>query len=206
VTPSWVTGWLDYSANPSDTNTDFLINGLLGPYVKSVAIYKCPADISCTFGATGAPRVRSYSMNGSLGPDGTAQADPHIKPASWLPYPTYKDYIKESELNTLGPTDMWVLLDEDVDSVNDGSFAIQMPASAAGTEWIDLPAKAHGNSCGFSFADGHSEIHKWLAPENIANVDFQPKSKTGIFELRDPDILWMAKHTSERSDGTALPY
>jgi prepilin-type N-terminal cleavage/methylation domain-containing protein/prepilin-type processing-associated H-X9-DG protein len=209
VTPSWVTGWLDYSGNAADTNVDFLVNGILGPYLKSVAVYKCPADNSASFGATGSPRVRSYSMNAALGPDGTSQADPHIKPASWLPGPptgNYKNYIKENELNTLGPSDMWVLLDEDVDSINDGSFAVQMPASAAATTWIDLPAKAHGNSCGFSFADGHSEIHKWLAPENIANVDYQPKPKTGIFELRDPDILWMAKHTSERSDGTPLPY
>jgi prepilin-type processing-associated H-X9-DG protein len=81
-----------------------------------------------------------------------------------------------------------------------------MPSAAASTIWIDLPAKAHGNSCGFSFADGHSEIHKWMAPENIDNVDYQPKPKTGIYELRDPDILWMAKHTSVRSDGAALPY
>ena len=207
--PSWVTGWLDYSGNAADTNTDYLINSqyaMMGNYVKSAAAYKCPADNSASFGRTGLPRVRSYSMNGALGADGSAQADPHNKPNDWLKYPTYKNYIKENELTTPGPSDMWVLLDEDVDSINDGSFAVQMPSSAAATTWIDLPAKAHGNSCGFSFADGHSEIHKWMAPENIDNVDYVPKPKTGIFELRDPDILWMAKHTSARTDGTPLPY
>ena len=115
-------------------------------------------------------RVRSYSMNGALGSDGSGQADPHAKPHGWLPYPTYKNYIRENELTTPGPSDMWVLLDEDVDSINDGSFAVHMPSSAAATTWIDLSAKAHGNACGLPFADGHSEIHKWLVPENIDNV------------------------------------
>jgi prepilin-type processing-associated H-X9-DG protein len=209
TTLSWVTGWLDYNGAQADTNVDFLVSSeysLLGPYLKNPAVYKCPVDNSMTYGATGMPRVRSYSMNAALGTDGTAQTDPHNKPNSWLPYPTYKDYIKESDLLLPAPSDMWVLLDEDVDSINDGSFAVQMPASAASTEWIDLPAKAHGNSCGFSFADGHSEIHKWMAPANIANVDYQPKPKSGIFELRDPDILWLATHTSVRTDGTALGY
>jgi prepilin-type processing-associated H-X9-DG protein len=81
-----------------------------------------------------------------------------------------------------------------------------MPTSAAATKWVDLPAKAHGNSCGFSFADGHSEIHKWMSPGAIPNVSFQPSPKGGIVELRDPDILWIAKHTSEYIDGTPLQY
>jgi prepilin-type N-terminal cleavage/methylation domain-containing protein/prepilin-type processing-associated H-X9-DG protein len=208
TTLSWVTGWLDYNGNASDTNTDFLTSStlsILGSYTRSAAVYKCPADISLSHGLTGDPRVRSYSMNNALGPDGNPQADPHIKPNSWLKSPPFRNYIKETELITLGPSDMWVLLDEHVDSINDGSFAVQMPSSAASTEWIDLPAKAHGNSCGFSFADGHSEIHKWLAPDNIPNITYQPAAKN-LFELRDPDILWIAKHTSEYIDGTPLPY
>jgi prepilin-type N-terminal cleavage/methylation domain-containing protein/prepilin-type processing-associated H-X9-DG protein len=209
TTLSWVTGWLDYSGNEADTNTDFLINSqyaLLGPYIKASAAYRCSVDRSKSSGTTGFDRVRSYSMNNALGIDGTTQTDPHIKPKSWLPYPTFKNFIKESELTTLGPSDMWVLIDEDVDSINDGSFAVQMPATAAATVWVDIPSKAHNNACGFSFADGHSEIHKWLQPENIDNVDYTTKSKDPTGHLRDPDILWVAKHTSIRSDGTPLPY
>jgi prepilin-type N-terminal cleavage/methylation domain-containing protein/prepilin-type processing-associated H-X9-DG protein len=209
ITPSWVTGWEDYSGNPSNTNADFLINGLLGPYVKSVNVYRCPVDDSKNFGQTGDPRLRTYSMNAALGPDGTPQTDPHIKPKSWLPSAPdgpYKNFIKESEMNILGPSDLWVLVDESPDSVNDGSFAVQMPGTAASTVWIDIPSKAHNNACGFSFADGHSEIHKWMAPGNIPNVTYQLASKSGIFELRDPDILWVAKHTSLRIDGVPLPY
>ncbi|HWD92494.1 MAG TPA: prepilin-type N-terminal cleavage/methylation domain-containing protein [Verrucomicrobiae bacterium] len=206
TTASFVTGWEDYSGSPSNTNVDYIINGLLGAYVKSTKVYRCPVDNSLTFGQTGEPRLRTYSMNAAVGPDGTIQPDPHDKPKSWLPYPTYRNFIKESELNVLGPSDLWVLVDESPDSVNDGSFAVQIPGTAASTEWIDIPSKAHNNACGFSFADGHSEIHKWESPGNIPSVTYTLASKSGIFELRDPDILWVAKHTSVRMDGTPLPY
>jgi prepilin-type N-terminal cleavage/methylation domain-containing protein/prepilin-type processing-associated H-X9-DG protein len=214
TTLSWVTGWLDYSGADPDTNIDYLVSSersLLGQYLKAPAVYKCPADHSKTFGATGDPRVRSYSMNAALGPNGnTDGTDQHIKwptpSGNYLPWPKYKIYLKESELTSPNPSDVWVLVDEDVDSINDGAFAVQMPNSAPATAWVDIPSKAHGNACGFSFADGHSEIHKWLSPGNIDDVNYVTKSKNPTFQLNDRDIQWVAKHTSARSDGSALPY
>ncbi len=203
TTPSWVTGWLDYSGNPADTNIQFLISPqycMLAIYLRDPAVYKCPADMSCQYGLKGLPRVRTYSMNAALGPDAISIQN------SWLPVTAYKVYLKENEMTVPDPSDMWVFLDEDVDSINDGSFAVKMPATAKATEWVDMPGKAHGNSCGFSFADGHSEIHKWLEPGNIEAPNYSTLIKTGIFELGDPDILWMAKHTSTFSDGEGLPY
>jgi len=209
TTLSWVTGVLDYSGSPADTNLSYLIDpqyAMLAVYLgKSYAVYKCPTDQSCSLGASGDPRVRSYSMNAALGIGGETETDPHAKANDWLKYPTYRTYIKENDMTSPAPSDLWVLLDEDPDSINDGSFAVQMPAAAAATIWVDMPSKAHGNSCGFSFADGHSEIHKWLSPGNIAAVTYQLLNK-GTPELNDPDILWLAKHTSARSDGAALPY
>jgi prepilin-type N-terminal cleavage/methylation domain-containing protein len=50
---SWVTGWLDFTSSLDNINTDYLINfektgyyGHLGPYVKTPAVFKCPADKS----------------------------------------------------------------------------------------------------------------------------------------------------------------
>jgi len=204
-----VTGWLDYAGSAADTNTSYLTDpqlALLGSYFsKSSGSFKCAADQSCTMGANGIPRVRSYSMNAALGPGGEPEGDQHMKANDWLKYPTYRTFIKESEMIAPAPADLWVLIDEDPDSINDGSFAVQMPASAPATMWIDMPSKAHGNSCGFSFADGHSEIHKWLNPGNISTVTYTPLSK-GLPALSDPDILWLARHTSSRMDGVALPY
>jgi len=212
TTASWVTGYMGYGSSYSyaDTNTSYLTDpqyAMLAPYLgKSAGIYKCPTDQSCDQGASGTPRIRSYSMNSALGIGGEPEGDPHMKANDWLKYPTYRTYIKEIDMTSPAPADLWVMVDEDPDSINDGSFAVQMPASAPATAWVDIPSKAHGSSCGFSFADGHSEIHKWLQAGSIMNVDYQPKPKPLPVVLSDVDIQWVAEHTSARSDGIALPY
>ncbi len=52
---------------------------------------------------------------------------------------------------------LWVLVDEDVSGLNDGAFAFRMDTP----KWIDIPGTYHAGGCGFAFADGHSETHKW---------------------------------------------
>src|SRR6267378_2512907 len=59
----WLDGWLNYKGAADNTNVNLLRQGLLGPYLKSVAVHKCPADKSLSFGTRGAPRVRSISMS-----------------------------------------------------------------------------------------------------------------------------------------------
>src|ERR1041384_2066547 len=42
----WVDGWLDFNAGTKDnTNILFLLNAKIGPYTKSIGIYRCPGDI-----------------------------------------------------------------------------------------------------------------------------------------------------------------
>jgi len=38
------------------------------------------------------------------------------------------------------------------------------PGNSANYGFFDLPGSWHHRACGFSFADGHSEIRKWRAP------------------------------------------
>ena len=206
----WIMGWLDYNGGlpaGADTNTSYLINpqyAVLGPYLKSPGVYKCPADTSLSFGQTGAPRVRSVSMNQAVGPgtNGTAAGQ-----GSWLPAPEYFVYVKESQILAPPPTDLFVFLDEHPDSINDGGFAVQIPANVYSTAWIDWPAKYHGGAGGFTFADGHAEIHKWLNPGSIPNVSGVQKAEdTVTMQMKNMDIIWLAKHTSAPANGTALPY
>jgi len=149
----------------------------------------------------------------AVGPDVNPGEDPHAKHGgsgydSWLTWPKYKVFVKESEFTNPKPAELWVILDEEPDSINDGCFAVQMPSSAAATGWVDYPSKAHGDACGFAFADGHSEIHKWVQPDRIANPTYTHTiGELGFLpQLNDPDILWLAKRTSGRTDGTPLPY
>jgi prepilin-type processing-associated H-X9-DG protein len=66
------------------------------------------------------------------------------------------------------PSSTWLTLDEHPDSINDSFFIASYNASA----WGDLPASYHNGACGFSFADGHAEIHKWLSGTSIYPVKF----------------------------------
>jgi prepilin-type processing-associated H-X9-DG protein len=53
--------------------------------------------------------------------------------------------------------DTFVFVDEHPDSINDGAFFSPQSKS----QFVDIPATYHNRACGFSFADGHAEIHKW---------------------------------------------
>src|SRR5438093_7828169 len=203
----WIRGGLDYNrANTDNTNIQFLINPLyarLGPYTKSPGIYKCPSDASKSGGKVGDPRVRSISMSQAIGPDRNNK-DQNNR-GRWLPHPPYRVYMKEVHMTDPGPAMLWVMIDEHPDSINDGGFAVAMPPTPTATQWVDVPAKYHCNSCGFAFADGHSEIHKWLVPRAIPDVTYQGMSGTFPF-AGNPDVLWAARRTSARIDGQLLPY
>ncbi len=203
TSPSWVKGWLKYGDTAVNTSVDFLINppAQLGPYSKNPAIYRCPSDPSHSDGIGGPERVRSRSMNAAFG------AGDEVMFANHLDQTTYLTYHKDSSLVRPGAANLWVTVDEHPDSINDGSFAVMMPSSATATAWIDVPAKFHGNSCGFSFADGHSEIHKWRRPDIIPPVQFVTKDPNSqIFALRNEDVQWVAARTTARIDGAPLPY
>jgi prepilin-type N-terminal cleavage/methylation domain-containing protein/prepilin-type processing-associated H-X9-DG protein len=202
----WVRGDMDYSGSSDNTNILFLLDpryAKLGPYTRSPGIYHCPADLSRSQGRRGDPRVRSISMSQAIGPDLKNTDKPPR--GQWLPHPPFRVYTKDSHLTDPPPALLWVMTDEHPDSINDGGFGVQMPASEAATRWVDVPANYHNNACGFAFADGHAEIHKWQRPAAIPPVTYQQLSSL-INTPRNPDVLWVAKRTSSRTDGKPLPY
>jgi prepilin-type N-terminal cleavage/methylation domain-containing protein/prepilin-type processing-associated H-X9-DG protein len=162
---TWVNDVMSWGANDDNTNVLYIINGKLAPFSsQSIGIYKCPADISQ---ADNGPRVRSVSMNGFVGNAGNMVASDGTVVAGW------QQFFKLSQI--LNPTGIFVFLDEHPDSINDG-FYINNPAA---TTWSDLPASYHNGAAGFSFADGHSEIHRWvdgstLKPNRRGGIDKWP--------------------------------
>jgi prepilin-type N-terminal cleavage/methylation domain-containing protein len=163
----WVSGSMQFTSNPENTNSALLVDptqSLMASYVRSVAVYKCPAD---NYDAPNGVRVRSYSMNGALG--GHTPTVKGSNPFGRTYYgslspggpPFTAGALKMADLNTPGPVNVYVVLDEQADSINDAIFAFDPGYPSSGEIWRDLPASYH-NRCGsFSFADGHSEIHKW---------------------------------------------
>jgi prepilin-type N-terminal cleavage/methylation domain-containing protein/prepilin-type processing-associated H-X9-DG protein len=187
---------------------------LLASYVKSVEVYKCPADKSTW---NGVERTRSYSMSQAVGSayNGTYQDSGHSAVGHWLPsVPAggpWRVYTRDSDMAAPSPSDLWVLVDEHPNSINDAAFAVQMPVNPAQTFFIDVPAKYHGNNCGFSFADGHSEIHKWMRPAVIPEVTWAADTVPGIGAQlnsvpNDPDVLWLAHRTTAPGAGQNPAY
>jgi prepilin-type N-terminal cleavage/methylation domain-containing protein/prepilin-type processing-associated H-X9-DG protein len=152
----------------SNTNVDWVRKGVISPYTAAaVGIYKCPADVYLstrqrTAGWT--QRVRSISMNALFGYSGTDGHDDRDGKA-WFDQ-NYRQFIKQGSVPN--PSLTWVTLDEQGDSINDAFFIVGINATA----WGDIPSSYHAGGCGFSFADGHAEIHKWKSQTSIYPVTF----------------------------------
>ncbi len=192
MTPdSWATGNLTWDLPPSppssvNTNKLYLTICQIGPYVaKTVGVYKCPADKMD--GAYG-PRVRSVSMNGFVGDVLKINGNGALSMnAGW------KLFVKTSDFKN--PANIWVLLDEHPDSINDTLFSVRMNGSTA--VWTDVPGSQHNGACGFSFQDGHAEIKKWRDANTIWRVrKINPCEGNG--KNSPNDIVWLQEHTSEK--------
>ncbi|MGH7942857.1 MAG: prepilin-type N-terminal cleavage/methylation domain-containing protein [Limisphaerales bacterium] len=197
TTPCWVAGVLSLlPGNRDNTNTEMLIDQTAYPYgaylgsdAHNATVFKCPADQSmCNIYGTMHPRARSYSMNNYVGdPSRSEGSDPNpvTNPSQHASkYPTFE------KLSTMrAPSQTFVILDEREDSINDGVFFTQ-PDNPGFLQ--DVPSNRHADAGGFSFADGHSEIHKWFSayinqpiqatPINNYNMAGQP----GV-----QDVYWL---------------
>ena len=194
-------GVLDYnngSPAGADTNTQYLVNpkySALATYTINAGIYKCPADRSRQFGSTGLERVRSVSMNQAVSPNrlGTAAGQAtHLPPSDG-----WQIYIKETDLNNPGPSKLWVTTDEHPDTINDTGFAVTM----ANSVWIDAPAPYHNGGTSFSFADGHSESHKWLRLSAIPPVTYSISGDASTYAgntAGNPDVVWLQQRTTAK--------
>jgi prepilin-type N-terminal cleavage/methylation domain-containing protein/prepilin-type processing-associated H-X9-DG protein len=161
-------GGLGTEAN-SVTNVYLVKTGVLGSYLAAaIDAYRCPADnfLSPAQIKAGFPkRNRSLSMNALFGRyESTPAGDPTVSGENrWL---DNRQFLKQSEVPR--PAKTWLVLDEHPDSINDAYF-INNPTV---NNWQDIPASFHNGACGFSFADGHSEIKKWQSSASIFPVKF----------------------------------
>jgi prepilin-type N-terminal cleavage/methylation domain-containing protein/prepilin-type processing-associated H-X9-DG protein len=188
---NWVNNVMTWNAgtdidSQSVTNVEWVKNGVLGKYTGgAVGVYMCPADIkvSKAQAAKGwTRRNRSLSMNAWFGL--AANDDPSTLAGKNWGFPNYRQFMKLSDVPA--PASTWLTVDEHPDSINDGFF-INSPDSTA---WSDVPASYHNGACGFSFADGHSEIHKWLSETSKYPVTFKTPSYKNFDASGKKDFLW----------------
>ena len=193
-----------------DPNRSLLVTYLSG----TVTLFRCPADkrqglyqgTNAQFIGQTVPAARTFSMNQAVGSicPGYDQGTGHSGAPTlsvngpWLdssfhhrrnsPWATYG---KLSAINAPGPSQLWVLLDENAQGLNDAAFAMSMATPG----WLDWPGAYHNGGCGFAFADGQSETHHWLdASTSIYGQGAMGSAAPGATGWRDWN--WVAARTS----------
>ena len=191
---TWCTGWMNMNtaqwtsfAQGSETNSAFFMQALLGRYLGSEKIMRCPSDKFGRPPATG-PYPRNFSLSAYMNGGGYGlPLRPTPAPFNDVSIPIY------TRAGSLGkPSNLLTFMHEDANSIDDGTYnpTIGPPGTAANTTVFgNRPAAMHGNSTSFAFADGHSELHRWV------NIELT----TGATELKGvprppndsvPDITW----------------
>ncbi len=56
---------------------------------------------------------------------------------------------------------------------------------------IDFPSSYHNGACGFNFADGHSQIKKWLDKRTKANHRDDYHLTLSPLSAGNPDVYWL---------------
>jgi prepilin-type N-terminal cleavage/methylation domain-containing protein/prepilin-type processing-associated H-X9-DG protein len=204
-------------------NTDVLkdpTRTLIAPYIAgNIKIFHCPGDNrvgkyqgtdpalkGLTVGA-----ARSVSMSQAVGTvdqcyaNGAGHCGIPNKPTNgpWLTgtygqnkagYP-YATFGKSSSFTKLSAALCFLTSDEDIRSINDAGLATC--ANPDDPVFIDFPSSAHNGGCGFSFCDGHAEVHKWKGRAIILTGN-----PTGSHRATTPndfiDFTWLAQHSSAK--------
>src|SRR5665213_1935198 len=186
-------------------------NSELSPYLPNPNIYHCPADNYIDL-YSHTVHARSYSMNSAVGttysslylygkpPIGSPVNGGWLTGADINNQTTWLTYGKLTSFNRPGPSQTWVIMDENPYSINDGSLAVAAAATPGNTYLIDWPAGNHGQAAGISFADGHSIVHKWqdkrtYSPQGIISPGMGSTS-AHLQSPDDPDCFYLGPITS----------
>lgn len=201
---NWVNNVMTWDLSSDNTNLATLTKASLGPFVGgNTGVYRCPSDQALSPAQQNAgwtARIRSYSMNAMVGDAGSFSTNGFN-----LNNTNCVQFFKTTQMPQ--PAEIFVFLDEHPDSINDGCFLNQPPPTGfaggygdSAAQWTGLPASYHNGTTAFSFADGHSLLHRWQQPNTIrpplphaANLPIAiPSSPAAALA----DFDWVMAHTS----------
>ena len=157
--PSWSLGNHKYG-NPDGTNVALLMSNRvasLGPYVRTVRLFKCPSDRSRTKLADGQsyPRLRSFSMNSHMGTDVLWGSGGEV-------------FWKMDAWNQFRRPGWIVFTDTHEDSIGTCTFGLVRDRNFGG--WSKFPTARHGQAGTLGYVDGHAEMKRWTDPRTLAPV------------------------------------
>jgi len=172
-----INSWITNSTVQTTVLFDGIRSGVLYQYNQSDKIYRCPADLRTIatpatevlkarieYGSPGIvanslePLTRTCSINFPLGGyngAGTAGAGAILSTG-------VRAVVKFTQIVSPNPTpaQMFVFVDENERSVDDGDFAMY-PAGSGQNIWWNMPGSRHNKGTTWGFADGHVEYWKW---------------------------------------------
>ncbi len=179
---TWVEGWLGSLRGSDLTNTLYLRESLVSPYLGEADVWRCPAQMrSPTVMGSTFPRVRTVSLNCFMG--------------SPVESPAATSYLRLSEIVKPSPAEAITFVDEKIETINDASFGMQWDfRESQPAHWTlrDKPAVAHNSGANFAFADGHVETQRWKDTRTIQ----APRDDEVM--AGNQDILWMQRHATWR--------
>lgn len=153
---SLMQSWLPDPDADIEINPSNIINGLLFQYNRSLPIYHCPSDLSTLQTPDGQPlpqlRWRSYNMSQSV----NGNPDAEYALPTWTKFTAIRQPI---------PSDLFVLIDESAETIQDAEFGNPPVGEYYEQEWWDMPSDRHNQGANLSFADGHVEHWKWVYPK-----------------------------------------
>jgi prepilin-type N-terminal cleavage/methylation domain-containing protein len=194
---AWVTGTLDFDpAKRTNWDPDLTIKkSPMWPYCgNNLGIWKCPSDKSAVMVAgQRRPRVRSMSMNVFLGGWGGTDGNWGTR------FSDYIIYMKQSQLANPGPAKIFVFLDMREDSIDMGNFATKMagwPYNGSQYGFYDLPGFYHHFACGFSFADGHSEMRRWRDGRTFPPLVQDAEVNDYLNTPGNVDVAWLQERAT----------
>jgi prepilin-type N-terminal cleavage/methylation domain-containing protein/prepilin-type processing-associated H-X9-DG protein len=203
---TWVAGD-DHNDVQAFGNTSYLSDphyALFADYLKTPAIYRCPADPSKRIiNGIPQPRVRTYALNSYFGwKYGVVNNND----------PAFVNFRKTSDLAGHNPSELFTFIDTSPVSVCFPAFEVAMTPYL----FFHRPSIEHDRAGNIAFADGHVETHRWTNPQtwalahtdNVTGPSPDPNwlSVAGsdgdhmrfLTGIPDEDVLWLEQHASVR--------
>jgi prepilin-type N-terminal cleavage/methylation domain-containing protein/prepilin-type processing-associated H-X9-DG protein len=151
-----------------------IINGALWPYTKELKLYKCPTVRDVVRGSQREAILRTYSVADSM---------------NCKDWPSMNAKMIKKRMDIENPAYRIVFLDDGGTNTSAlGGWTVYVTEE----KWWDPPPVRHGDGSTFSFADGHSEYHKWKDPRTIAFGKRLPPTAQSEVQSGNPDIRWAA--------------
>lgn len=186
----WVSGWLALNSSSDNTNTLYLTDreySQVGPYLRSAALFRCPADRSSVrINGRDHARVRSISMNCWMNYVGSAD----------IGQDRYRIFRQTTDIVDPPPDKAWVFIDEREDSINDGMFQTNLKDRRSASKIVDYPAAYHRGAAGIVFADGHAELKRWRDRRTMPQLHANQIIQLGVNSPDNPDVAWLQERSS----------